>query len=104
MAKQFGSNDFATLKKIFSPESPQFKDSLTMSITESTDSVHELKVTECIFASVYLQQKAGDLGWASVCYGDYAMATGFNPKIRMTRNKTLMQGHDCCDHRYLLEA
>jgi hypothetical protein len=104
MAKQFGSNDFDTLKKIFSPDSPNFKDSLTMSITESTDRVHELKVTECIFASVYLQQKAGELGWASVCHGDYAMATAFNPKIRMVRNKTLMQGHDCCNHRYLLEA
>ena len=104
MAKQFGGNDFDTLKKIFSSDNPQFKSSLTMSIAESSDTVHELKVTECIWASVYLQQKAGDLGWASVCYGDYAMATGFNPKIRMVRDKTLMQGDAYCNHRYLLEA
>jgi len=104
LAKQFGGNDFDTLKKVFSPESAAFKSSLTMSITESTDSVHEIKVTECIFANVYLQQKAGDFGWASVCYGDYAMATGFNPKVRMVRDKTLMQGDAYCNHRYLLEA
>jgi hypothetical protein len=104
MAKQSGGNDFGTLKKIFSPDTPQFKNSLTMSISESSDTVHELKVTECIWASVYLKQKAGDLGWASVCYGDYAMATGFNPKIEMVRDKTLMQGDAYCNHRYLLKA
>jgi hypothetical protein len=51
-----------------------------------------------------LEAKAGDLGFAAICYGDYNMATGFNPKVRMVRDKTLMQGHAYCNHRYLLEA
>ncbi|MBN1225095.1 MAG: L-2-amino-thiazoline-4-carboxylic acid hydrolase [Candidatus Aminicenantes bacterium] len=104
MAKQFGKNDFATLKKIFSPDSPNFKNSLTLTITEDTDAVHELKVTECIWADAFLQSKAGELGEAAICHGDYAMATAFNPKIEMVRDKTLMQGHDCCNHRYLLKT
>ena len=103
MVKRFGGNDFATLKKIFDPSSPTFNNSLTFTLTEDTERVHEIKVTECLIASVFLKADAGEFGWASVCYGDYAMAEGFNPKIRMVRDKTLMQGHACCNHRYLLE-
>jgi hypothetical protein len=100
-AKQFGGDDFATLKKIFSPDSPNFKNALTMTITEDTANVHELKITECIFASTFLEAEAGDLGFAAICFGDYSMASGFNPKVKMVRDKTLMQGHAYCNHRYL---
>jgi hypothetical protein len=103
-AEQSDGGDFAVLKKMFSPESPNFKNALTIIITEDTANVHELKITECIFASTFLEAKAGDLGFAAICYGDYNMATGFNPKVRMVRDKTLMQGHAYCNHRYLLEA
>lgn len=104
MAGRIGGNSFADLKKIFSPDSPNFKDTLTFTITEDTEKAYEINVTECITASVFLKAKAGDFGWATVCYGDYAMATGFNPKIKLVRDKTLMQGHAYCNHRYLLEA
>jgi hypothetical protein len=103
-AKQYGGGDFAALKKMFTPDSPNFKNVLTMSITEDTPNVHEIKVTECIFASTFLDADAGDLGFATICYADYNMAVGFNPKVKMVRDKTLMQRHDCCNHRYLLEA
>ena len=103
-AKQSGGNDFASLKKMFRPDSPNFKNSLTMSITEDTAYVHEIKVTECIFATTFLEANAADLGFATVCYADYNMASGFNPKVKMVRDKTLMEGHAYCNHRYLLEA
>lgn len=103
-AEQFGGGDFATLKKMFRPDSPNFKNSLTLSITEDTANVHEIKVTECIYASTFLEAKAGDLGFATICYADYNMASGFNPKVKMVRDKTLMQGHAYCNHRYLLKA
>jgi hypothetical protein len=101
LAKQFGGNDFSTWKKIFSPESPNFNAMLTMSVTEDSGNVHELKVTECLLASVFLKADAGDLGFAAVCFGDYEMASSFNPRLKMERDKTLMQGHAYCDHRYL---
>lgn len=64
----------------------------------------ELKVSECLWAKTFRGAEAGDLGNALVCDSDYAAAEGFNPKMRMIRSKTLMQGHDCCNHRYVLEA
>ena len=50
-----------------------------------------------------LDAKLGHIGHAHVCYGDYAWARGFNPKIKMVRDKTLMQGHEYCNHRYIFE-
>lgn len=102
LVKQFGDSDFATWKKIFRPDNPNSAISLTMSVTEDTDTVHELEVTECLWAEVFCKADAGDLGHALVCHGDFAMAAAFNPRIKMERDKTLMQGHACCNHRYLL--
>jgi L-2-amino-thiazoline-4-carboxylic acid hydrolase len=84
-------------------KAPHYDNTLTLEIVEETDTTFELKVTECIWASAFLKQKAGEIGFASICYGDYSWPKGFNSKIRMERNKTLMQGHDCCNHRYIFE-
>jgi hypothetical protein len=100
-AKRLGANDFAALKKFFTPDSRLYKYTLTMEIAESTDTAHELKITECLWADTFLRAKAGELGYAAVCFGDYAFAQGFNPKIEMVRDKTLMQGQPFCNHRYL---
>lgn len=78
-----------------------FADMLTMEIVEDTDTAFELKVTECIWADTFLRAEAGHIGYCSVCWGDYAWARAFNEKISMVRDRTLMQGHDCCNHRYL---
>ncbi len=101
-ARRLGGNSFAHLKKLFTPTGgPPFGSTLTFTVAEDTDKVHELHVTECLWAQTFLGAKAGDLGYAGICFGDYAFAKAFNPAIEMVRDKTLMQGHDCCNHRYL---
>jgi hypothetical protein len=74
---------------------------LGMEVVEDTDTAFELKVTECIQAANYIEHDAADIGYANVCWGDYAWAEGFNPKIKLVRDKTLMQGHAFCNHRYI---
>jgi hypothetical protein len=81
-----------------------YKDILTMKIVEDTETAFELKVTECIWADTFLRADAGNIGFCSVCWGDYYWPTGFNERITMVRDKTLMEGHDCCNHRYLWRA
>jgi hypothetical protein len=103
-AKRLGSDDFSALKKFLAPDNRMYKNTLTMEVVESTDAAHELKVTECLWADTFLRAKAGELGYAAVCFGDYAFAQGFSPKIGMVRDKTLMQGHPYCNHRYLWKA
>jgi hypothetical protein len=98
-AKNSPDNSFKTYVNTFRP--PRYKDVLTHEIVEDTDMAFELKVTECIWAKTFLDAKAGDIGFAQICYGDYTWAESFNPKIKMVRDKTLMQGHEICNHRYI---
>jgi hypothetical protein len=43
----------------------------------------------------------GEIGHAALCNMDYYWPPAFNKDFKMERTKTLMQGHDCCDHRYI---
>ena len=74
---------------------------LKMEIVQDTETAFELKITECIQASVFIDADAADIGYANICWGDYAWAEGFNPKIKLVRDKTLMQGYPCCNHKYV---
>ena len=78
-----------------------YKNTLTMEIVEDSDQAFELKVSECMWASTFRDADAGDIGFAMVCHGDYAWAEGYNPKIKLVRDKTLMQGAPYCNHRYV---
>jgi hypothetical protein len=100
-ASELNDNSFKTYVDIF--RGPAFKKLLTMEIVEDTDTAFELKVTECIWARTFLDAGAGEFGYAHICYGDYYWSKGFNPKISMVRDKTLMQGHAFCNHRYMLK-
>ena len=50
------------------------------------------------------EEDALDLGYACVCHADFGLPVGINPKLKLIRTKTLMQGHDCCNHRYVWEG
>lgn len=78
-----------------------YKNSLVMEIVEDTSKAFELKVTGCVWASTFLAADAGDLGFAMVCHGDYGWAEGFNSRIKLVRDKTIMQGDAICNHRYI---
>lgn len=45
-----------------------------------------------------------ELGFLLVCTGDFAVAEGFGPDIKLTRTQTIMQGADHCDFRYRRDA
>ncbi len=72
--------------------------------TEKTPTAAQIRVTRCLWAETFRAADAADIGYAAICHGDFAAASAFNPKIRLLRTKTLMQGHDCCDHRWVQEA
>ena len=78
-----------------------YRNRLSMEIVEDSDEAFELKVTECIWAVTFRNADASDVGFAMICHGDYAWAEGFNPRIELVRDKTLMQGDSLCNHRYV---
>jgi hypothetical protein len=104
LAKKLGKNDLAAYTEILRKPNRFWQNVLTFQIVEDTPQAFELKVTECLWAKTYRDAKAGDLGYILGCYGDFAAAKAFNPKMRMIRTKTLMQGDDFCNHRYVIEA
>ncbi len=100
--KRLGGNTFAHLVRVFSPAN--YRGLCVMKVVESTEKVHQLEVTECLWATVCREANAADEGYASICHGDFAFARAFNPRITMVRDRTLMQGHQSCNHRYVLSA
>lgn len=98
-AERSPDTSFRTFSNIF--KGPGMQASLTMEIIEDTDTVFEVRVTECLVGDTFLRAEAGEIGNAAVCIGDYTFAEGFNPKIKMIRDKTLTLGHDHCNHRYV---
>ncbi len=77
---------------------------LTLQWIEKAERTAEIRVTECLWAATFRAAGAGDIGYACCCHPDFAVATAFNPKMRMLRTKTLMQRHDCCNHRWVVDA
>ena len=59
---------------------------------------------ECLWAKAFREANAADLGFKLVCSADYVTAEAFNPDIKLIRDKTLMQGHDCCNHKYVVKS
>jgi hypothetical protein len=83
---------------------PLIQHSLEAEIVEQSPEAFEYRVRKCLWAKVFRDQDAADIGYAMVCYPDYAVAKGLNPKLQLIRAKTLMQGDDSCSLRYVMEA
>lgn len=103
-AERLGSNDFDAFKRFYDPSIPALNRIVTLEIVENTDTVYEWRITECINTVPYLGANAADIGYAAACFGDYAFAENFNPAIKLTRDKTIMEGHPYCNHRYTWEG
>jgi len=103
IARQLPCNDLAAFKAAGEPG--HFgKHVLSLEIVEHTPRAFEVKVTECLWAKTFREMGAAEIGYSLICHRDYADCQGFNPKITMTRSKTLMQGDDCCNHRFVWEG
>lgn len=104
MAKSLPKNDLAAFVTPMTKQDYFWKHALTFDIIENTETAFEVNITECLWAKTFKEANAADIGYAMICHSDFAMAPAFNPKLKLIRSKTLMQGHDCCNHRYVMET
>ncbi len=74
---------------------------LDMETLQKTPDLRIYKVKRCLWAKTFREADAADIGYALLCYTDYALARSQNKKLE--RNTTLMQGHDCCILKYTKE-
>lgn len=63
------------------------KNSVTYQIVEDTENKMEFKFTKCLWAKVMKQLGFdGEQGYMTCCKADFAMATAFHPKVKLTRS------------------
>jgi len=57
----------------------------------------------CARADIYREWEAEDIGYLVECKGDFAAVAAQHPNLRLERTKTLMEGDDCCDFKFIWE-
>ena len=77
---------------------------LTTETVERTDTRYAFKVTACKYAEMYREMGLGDIGHLLSCQRDGTFCEGYDPKLKLTRTQTIMQGADHCDFDYRYEA
>ena len=105
--KWFGAlpaRDMAAWIAVLRNPDPVMDHALTMEVVDESDTAVEVRVTECLWAKTFRDAGAADIGYACICHPDFAMAEAFNPDMRMIRDKTLMQGHSHCNHRWVMKV
>ncbi len=100
---QIPNNDLNTFAEQMRRPDPLYRNALVYEIVEDTEKAFEVRITECLWAKTFRKSGASDIGYACICHPDFAYAETFNPHMRMIRTRTLMQGHDSCNHRWVME-
>ena len=95
----FISNFWAPMQK-----SKLWSHTIPVEIIKLEPSEGIVKMPECLVAKTFRDADAADMGYAAICNADFAVINAFNPKIKLTRNKCLMNGDDCCLFEYTLTA
>jgi hypothetical protein len=98
VAKLLGGNtleDFARSLSLWTRE-----DALRIQVLEQSKSRYRFNVTRCRYAEMYKELGISEYGVLLSCGRDSAMVEGFNPRIKFTRTRTLMEGADHCDFCY----
>ena len=72
----------------------------TVEITKETSTKSICDVSECIYAKIFNDLDAPDLGYLLFCKHDFTTTPEIHPSLGLKRTKTLMQNDDCCDFEY----
>jgi len=97
MAELFGSNDLNAVKEKMIPIMEN-GGALKMELPECSSECLRFNTVYCAYAEMF--KRIGidtDLGEQLSCQRDVYLFQGFNPDIKFSRTKTLMEGGDCCD-------
>ena len=77
---------------------------LTIVPHRQTEKELAYNVTRCKYAEMYTEMGLEEIGHLLSCNRDATFCEGFNPRIKLKRTQTIMQGASHCDFRYKLEA
>ena len=75
-------------------------DAYEMEVLAETDRQFDFNIRRCGYAEMYKKMGLGEIGHLLSCQRDGALCEGYDPKIKMTRTQTIMQGGTHCDFRF----
>jgi len=102
LAEQYSGNSIAELTDIVK-EVWAKDDALQIKMIKESEKELFFDVTYCGYVEIYEKLGVKKMGCILSCIRDFYFLEGFNPKITLKRSKTLMEGGDCCDFRYIAE-
>jgi hypothetical protein len=76
---------------------------LAVEIDEASSSRFAFKVTRCEYARMYREMGLGEIGHLLSCQRDGTFCEGYDPKLKLSRTQTIMQGASHCDFEYTYE-
>ena len=101
-ARKLGANDMATLAKVVREVWSQ-ENALEVKVLEETDRELSFNVTRCAYVELYEKLGMKEFGYCLSCSRDASFAGGFNPRLKLQRTQTIMEGAPSCDFRFSLE-
>jgi hypothetical protein len=104
LVQNMRKRDLGMMKIMINNMSVPYNFTQVTKIVEDTDKVYELKHTECIYAKLFREEDAADIGYAIECHDNETVYSTFNPKIKYTNPKNLMKGDDVCIERLVWEG
>jgi len=75
-------------------------DALTIVPIAQSETELSYNVTRCRYAEMYREMGMGDIGHLLSCNRDGSFCEGYDPRIKLTRTQTIMQGASHCDFRF----
>lgn len=102
MARQAGRNDLEAFKAL--ARGRHGPGDLETEVLTDNAQEYTFRVVRCRFAEMYREMGLGDIGHLLSCARDFSFVQGFNPRIRLQRTQTIMQGFPFCDFSYRVEG
>ena len=100
LADKYGGNTLIELSKIVN-EVWANDDAMKIKIIKENKDELCFNVISCKYADMYEKLGIRELGSILSCSRDFSFMEGFNPEIELIRTKTIMEGSECCDFRYV---
>jgi hypothetical protein len=100
MAEKYSGNSIKELGRIVREVWAE-DDAMAIHILEETEQSLSFDVTR--YAESYEKAEMKELGFCLSCCRDEPFTKGFNPRMKLLRSQTIMQGSSLCDFRFVLE-
>ncbi|MCP9628863.1 L-2-amino-thiazoline-4-carboxylic acid hydrolase [Rhodopseudomonas palustris] len=90
---------FVELQKLWTQD-----DALEVEVLRADDTGFSYDVHRCRYAEMYRDMGLGEIGHLLSCNRDHGFIEGYDPRVELTRTRTLMSDGQCCDFRYQVKA